>query len=532
MNETWKKIINDYQHHGINIEFFQDKPQEIFYLKDVYLGFFGEKPLFLTRDLKLVDISNHNFSVAKFHWLEFYNYPAVRDRIKSMLANIHQGNYEIIQKKAMSLLAHQPFFPIHNMEDKINSLENYIHYIINDRNKEKNKDKETRQVLGDKLESESESELLHLLALETENIFYNDFLKEIRDVYHDFPFFLQTIDMKKIYKISELYINKLYHDFIWNTKSANIFIKYLNRKIKHNNVFRENVFVDRIKQSICVKMNNKFNGSNYDDRCLHFDIVHTDSQNSCSDVDYVKPNNIVQEFPQDKVENERKIFFKEAGFEFLNESPTYMKDFIVMNSDLVVLTYGSNMYVNLKLLNFYAGKKFIVLCCSGYNSETNPRYPIVKRTRNAFYSFVDDIFHGNFVRFVFEFNNRLNQISFSNIIADFNETFAYNQIFNNLKKIKNTYSFDFLDNLAEYKEYEKELRINIFWNKLGYQYIEIFNKLDFIDMNEFFTSLIQQNTTLNLESILSQNIHLTKLKELVKDKNYSVPINFWEKNIQ
>lgn len=336
MDLLWKKILADYSNNGIELEKLTEKNGDIFYLQNVYLVFIHTYPLFLTSDLKLIDISNHNFSFNKAPFMQVFRYDLAMNCILNAIKNIKANNFEYVSEKCLSILAHQPFFPIHNMEDKLNAIEIFIKNYLKTAPAEKKND----------------AKLIHLLALNTQDSYYNDFLTDIENVYRDFPFVIKKMNAAKVYKISEFYIAKIYHNFIYNTFSEDTFIHYLNRKKIYNKSVETANNIDQSSGSVCVKIDSMKNGTKGYNRCVHFDFESETIQNK-GDI-----NNLNTCCPH--------TFFGRYNFIYLNDMPTHIKDYMIMNSNLCVLSYGSNFYVNMKLLNYHSGKMFIVFCSSAY----------------------------------------------------------------------------------------------------------------------------------------------------------------------
>ena len=520
-NKTqWDKIKNDLNKHNIRITNFAERPEEIFKFEDVYLFFWTTKnnsirPLFFTSDLQLIDISNHDYSASKYIFVHFYKFKIAREKMKNMLTKIKNGEYETINKNTMSFLSHAPFLTLHNIEDKINIMENCIKY------NQFNKD-----------------EPFSFLVLKTENNFYKSFLSEITNVYHEYNFIYEYVDPNKVYRISKVYIHKLYHDYIYNNFSEKNFINYLNRKKIYNNTLHKILFENVSQKVISIKLTNKNNGTNQVNRVIDYNFTFDPQKshfcNDSSSLDLIAPGAGSPQTPdKNLIQCDAKTFFEKFGICYLNDHPIIIKDYMIMNSELSILSYGSNSFINMKMLNYFSGNKFIVLCTSGYNVEIDRNIPFSDRKVFNLYTFFDNVVDGNFVRYIINFEDRLDQNMFQNILTEFENNFAFKEIHYMLKNLKKRFKYCFLDNLPQYKYYLNDYRVNIFWNRIGYSLIEIFHSCEWINLDKIFDKLLANNQTDDLEKIISEKLHVIEVIKLVKEnvKNWRpifMPNRFWE----
>jgi hypothetical protein len=507
LKNKWKIVTDDLEAHQIKITNFVESPQEMFYFEDAYLVFWNRKrPLFVTSDFHLIDISNHDYSVSRNVYLPSFDYTTPRKRVQEMISLIKKKEYETIEKTSISFLAHQPFMSLHNVEDKINIMENSIKNKIFEKN-----------------------DRFSLLVMKTENIFYNNCLSEITNVYKDYNFEFEYLDVDKVYKISKLYVSKIYIDYIAGNISEKNFIKYLNRKKKYNATLANSLLSETFEKSICVKIMNGNNGTNAAHRVINFDLTYKPEHQSVYH-NITIPNNENTTVAENC---DAVTFFKKYGFLYLNDISPLEKDYIIMNSELSIVSWGSNMYINMKMLNYFSGNKFIVLTTSGYNWEMDIHIPVKDRVSKPLYTMSDRVVDGNFVRFISNFSDHITQNKFDRILRDFKDDFAFEEIYQMLKSLKDRYKYDFLDDLPEYVEYVKDFRVNIFWNKIGYSLIEIFYKCEYINLKEFFNNLFIKHNTLSFDKIISDKLHVIELVEFIKSCNPDwrsifVPNNFWE----
>lgn len=374
----------------------------------------------------------------------------------------------------------------------------------------------------------------YFLVLKTENNFYNSCLSEITNVYHDYNFIYEYLDPDKVYKLSKVYIQKLYHDYIWNNISEKNFINYLNRKKIFNSTLPRDLFGETCEKSICVKVPNKNNGTNNVGRVVYFDFTFDCQKSTLYSLSQIAPAICSPQTPANILTQcDAKTFFEKFRVCYLNDHPAIIKDYILMNSELSIVYYGSNMYVNMKMLNYFSGNKFIVLCTSGYKWEIDYHIPLSERKVLDLYTYSDRVVDGNFVRYIINFEDRIDQNKFENILTEFENNFAFKEVHDMLKSFKKRFTYKFLENLPQYKDYVKDYRINIFWNRIGYSLMDIFHRCEWINLDNIFTKLLQRHKTVDLDKIISNKLHVIELMEVVKKsvKNWRpifIPNRFWE----
>lgn len=465
---------------GIKFENYLDRPGEIFELQDVYISYYEDNMWIFTKDLKVLDISNKYFSIPKFIFLGNRKYyENLISHIKILKDQIMQKNYIELETPSNINVSCQYNLPIHNMEDIITCVENSLDYKIN--NKEVN---------------------LQHVSFRTDNFYGMEFLKRNELFYSDVGLKFKLLEMGNIYKFNKCFVSKRHHNLIYNLDKQKSFTNFLNRMIRYYQ--NEYAYGKEIQSSIfLVKVSDVKNGTNFDNRCVSMDNID--------------------------------LVLKEYNITNLNKIIDLQEiEYHVINCEFAILSWGSNMYINMKLYNYGCGKKFIVLITSGYLNEFNRfkdglynivpfanlignplRYSvlnrkkiindindinILKKSSDNKYIFYDNEYCGNFVRYVYQENsNHYTNDLMQTILSDYEKNFPFNEIADKVKKIiKNQYNF--LTDAPEYNKYVQKIRIVLLWEKIGYSFINCYPGIENMNLDDIYNNKIStKNIIKNFE---------------------------------
>lgn len=476
------KVCDTFGEQGIEVEHFLNENREVKMIEDGYLAFLKNAPhepicpLYLTSELKLLDISNVYFSAERIHYQQdFQKYDLIKKRILEVKNKIASKKYISINEDSVGSISFYPLLHVHNLESQLINLEN-----IQDN---ESIDKKTN---------------LTFVTLNVDNLFYKNLEQQLKILYRDLHLNHLSVELDNIYFFKKIFVSKS-HPVI-NLKSKQYILNnFYNRLLLNmkesgdeNRACREKV--------IFVKTKDLRNGTNHDNRCYKMDQV----------------DSVLQKY---EIRNLSKVDLD-------------LKDIYVMKCEFGIFSWGSNMYYNSNILNFASGKKFIIFVTSGYEAEDQKKADKAIWSSDNTHMYLDNIYRGNFVRFVYRAkDDELTNDLLDSVMKEFQKNYRFEKLYTLLAEVKQKFSYQFLSKCPYYQKYESGFRINLFWKHIGYEIIEYINNISgfdvdsFMDKNEYNSEIHIQNTAHHL--FMFKMIHQYKdFPQHLVDLSFYVPSDF------